>query len=244
MTDYDDFFDIGSGTAAPSAKLTDLNDSVAGVVRETFKKEYTKFGEKEPQIITDPKTGQPRNRTQMVVVLDTPLRNWQGVSKVPLVDHDDPTKGVKPPSDDDGTRAIYIPEMISKAGSNGVIFAVATAMRDAGIKGGLPAGTKFYLAIVDLKDVDKGNPLKVYEAKVKAPEVGADEFNEAQAATAPPAAPAQPQAQAAPATPAPQAPAAPAAPATPAAPVQDPWSGEATPAAAAPAATSTPVPPF
>lgn len=239
MTEYDDFFDIGSGTAAPSAKLSDLNDSVTGVVRETFKKEYTKFGEKDPQVITDPKTGQPRNRTQMVVVLDTALRNWQGVSKIPFVDPSDQSKGVKPPSEDDGTRAVYIPEMVKGAGSNGTIFAVATALRDAGIKGGIPAGTKFYLAIVDLKDVEKGNPLKVYDAKVKAPEVGADEFDAAQAATAPPAAPAQPQAPAAQ-----QAPAAPAAPATPAAPVQDPWSGEATPAAAAPAATSTPTPPF
>lgn len=184
MTD-DDFFDIGGGTAAPSAKLTDLNDSVAGVVRETFKKEYTKFGEKDPQVITDPKTGQPRNRVQMVVVLDTTLRNWQGVSKVPLVDPSDPNKGVKPPSEDDGTRAVYIPEMVKGAGSNGVIFAVAQALRDEGIKGGIPAGTKFFLAIEDLKDVEKGNPLKVYKAKVKKADVGAEVFDQAQAATAP-----------------------------------------------------------
>lgn len=230
MTD-DDFFDIGGGTAAPSAKLSDLNDSVTGTVIETYKKEYTKFGEKAPQVITDPKTGQPRNRTQMVVILDTALRNWQGVSKVPDIDPNEPSKGKKPPSEDDGKRAVYIPEMVKGAGSNGVIFAVAMAMREAGMKGGLPEGTKFYLTISDTKPTDFGNDLKVYTAKVKAPEPGADVFDNAQAATAPaaPAAPAQ-QAQ--------------AAPAATAAPVQDPWSGEQTAATpAAPAAPSAPTPP-
>lgn len=234
MTD-DDFFDIGGGTAAPSAKLSDLNDSVVGVVRETFKKEYTKFGEKDPQVITDPKTGQPRNRTQMVVVLDTDLRNWQGVAKVPAIDPNDASKGVKHPSEDDGTRAIYIPEMIKGAGSNGMIYAVALALRDEGIKGGLPAGTKFYVAITELKDVDKGNPLKVYTAKVKKADVGTDVFNSAQEQIAPPVAPSH--AAQANDTVQQQIPAA--------APVQDPWSGEATPAPAAAApAQAAPKPPF
>lgn len=244
MTD-DDFFDIGGGTSAPSAKLKDLNDSVVGVVAETFKKEFTKFGEKTPQVITDPKTGQPRNRIQMVVILDTDLRNWQGVSKIPVVDPDNPNSPQKPPTEDDGKRAVYIPEMVKGAGSTGFIFAVATAMRDAGIKGGLPAGTKFFARIADLKDVDKGNPLKVYEVKVKAPEVGADVFGDAQAAAAPPA-PAQQGGFPDQAAAAAAAAAAPAQAPAPAQTVTDPWSNEQvpSPAPAAPAPASTPVPPF
>lgn len=229
MTGYDDddFFDIGGGVSAPSAKLSDLNDSVTGVVAETFKKEFTEFGAEKPQVITDRKTGERRSRTQMVVVLDTALRNWEGVSRIPDVDPNDKSKGQKHPSEDDGKRAVYIPEMAPKEGHNGAIFAVAQAMREEGMKGGLPAGTKFYLAVSDLKDTGRGKPLKVYTAKVKKPEVGADVFGDAQEQ----AAPAAPQQQA---TPAQQAPAA---------TTENPWTGEQTAAPAAPAQTSAPKPP-
>jgi hypothetical protein len=226
MTDMDEFFDIGGGPSAPSAKLSDRNDTVVGVVSDVFKKEFTAFGEASPQIITDPKTGLQRARTQMVVILDTEQRNWQGVSKVPDVDPSDKSKGQKHPSEDDGKRAVYIPEMVKGAGHNGIIFAVAQAIREAGMKG-LPTGTQFYLTITDLKDVQKGNPLKVFEAKVKAPEAGADVFG----ATQPQTAPAAPQQQA---TPAQQAPAA---------TTENPWTGEQTAAPAAPAQTSAPKPP-
>lgn len=219
MTDgsMDEFFDIGGGTAAPSAKLKDLNDSVVGTVTEVYKKDFTKFGEKNPQIIVDPKTGQSRVRKQMVVILQTDQRNWQGVAKIPVVDPSDKDSAQKPPSEDDGTRAVYIPEMIKGEGSNGIIFATVQALRAAGMKG-IDVGSKFFVTIADTKPTDFGNDLKIYEAKVKPPEAGADVFGSVP----------EQQAPAAPAAPAPQAPAAPAAP------VQDPWSTE-TAAPAAPA---------
>lgn len=232
----DNFFDIGGGTNAPSAPLKDLNDHIIGTVVETYKRDFTPYAEDKPQVITDQATGQPRVRQQMVVILQTAHRNWEKVSKVPLVDPGEPSKGYKPAAEDDGKRAVYIPEMVKGAGHNGFIFAVAQAVREAKT-GGLPEGATFKAAIIDLKDVGKGNPLKVYKVIVEPPAAGAELFGAvppaqqaAPAPAAPQAPPAQPAAPAAPAAPQaadPFAQAAPAAqPPAPAAPAQvDPWSG-------------------
>lgn len=225
MTDQTtDFFDgVGGGAGAPGAVLKNVGDFVHGEIVDMYKRPYVPFGKTEPE-----KREDGSDKQQLVIVLQTENRNWANVSKIPLVDHTDPSKGEKPATDDDGRRAVYVPE-----GKN-IQFAIGRAAQAAGAK---PAvGGTLGVKITGLRDTGKGNPLKEHQAVYQAPSAGASFFNEA---------PSAPPAQAAPA----QAPLAqgssfgggdrgmnpePAQQAAPAqsAPAGDPW---ATPASSAPA---------
>lgn len=211
MTDQTtDFFDnIGEGAGAPTALLKGVGDYAHGEIVSMFKKDYVPFGQKDPEKNQDGTT-----RQQLVIVLQTELRNWQGVNKVPVVDHNDPNSPAKAPGEDDGKRAVYVPER------SNIQYAIGRAVGAA--KAPFEVGGTLGVKVSNLKDTGKGNPLKEHEAVYKPK---ADNFFGG--TTAPAEAPAQ-----APATPAPapaEAPAA-AAPAPAAAPQQDPWSGQ--PAAA------------
>lgn len=219
MTQETDFFDnIGGGSGAPSPHLKNVNDMVSGEIVDMYKRDYIPFGQKEPA-----KREDGTNQQQLVIVLQTAHRNWENVAKVPDVDTNDPSKGQKTPDQDDGKRALYVPE-----GKN-IQYAIGRAAAEAKVK---PAvGGTLAVRIFNLKPTDKGNPLKEHEARYTPPAAGAQFFAQA------PAAPAQAAPPAAAPAPVAQPVAAPAPVAQPvAAPVaQDPW---ATPAApAAPAAT-------
>jgi hypothetical protein len=216
-----DFFDnIGGGAGAPTANLKGVGDFVHGEVLEMFKRDYVPFGKTEPEKNQDGST-----RQQLVIILQTELRNWQGVVKVPLKDHTDPNQGFKDPSEDDGKRAVYAPER------SNIQFAIGRAVQAAAAR--FEVGGSLGVKIENLKDTGKGNPLKEHAAVYKAkPAATGDEFfgGAAAAPASTPAPVAQEQAQA----PAPAAaPAAAPAPAA-AAPTQDPW------ATSAPAAGSQP----
>lgn len=213
-----DFFDgIGEGGGAPGPVLKNVGDAVAGEIVRMFKRDYIPFGAKDPEKRDDGVT----NKQQLVIVLQTAHRNWDNVNKVPKVDHNDPNSPEKPASEDDGQRAIYVPE-----GKN-IQFAVARAITEAKAK--FEVGGSLAVRIFNLKPTDKGNALKEHEARYTAkPAVSAGDafFGGTPAGQAAPAAAAP-----APAAPAPAAPTP--APAAPAPAAQDPWG---TPAAA-PAAT-------
>jgi hypothetical protein len=213
-----DFFDgLSEGTGAPTAVLKNVGDFVHGEVVKMFKRDYVKFGEKEPE-----KKADGSNKQQLVIVLQTTLRNWQNVVRVPKVDFADPNSAEKAPSEDDGTRAVYVPE------SSNIQFAIGRAVTAAQAK--FEIGGTLGVKIANLKDTGKGNPLKEHEAvyTAKPAQTGAEFFGGAAQEAAPAVAPAQ-QAPAAEAAPA-------AAPAQSAPAAQDPW--------ATPAASASEPPPF
>lgn len=198
-----DFFDnIGGGAGAPSAQLKNVGDFVHGEVADMFKRDYVPYGKTEPE-----KYESGATRQQLVVLIQTNLRNWQGVVKIPRVDPSDSDSAEQAPSEDDGKRAIYCPE------KSNIQYAVGRAVQAS--KSKFEVGGTLGVKIANLKDTGKGNPLKEHEAVYKAkPAATGDEFF-GEAKTAPAAAaPVE-------ATPAPAA----------AAPVnQDPWATSAAPA--------------
>lgn len=206
-----DFFDgIGGGSGAPGAVLKNVGDFVHGEIVDMYKRDYVPFGAKEPE-----KRADGTNKQQLVIVLQTENRNWANVSRVPKVDPSVEDSPEKDPSEDDGKRAIYVPE-----GKN-IQFAIGRAVQAAQAK--FEVGGTLGVKVFNLKPTDKGNPLKEHQAVYKAK---SDDFfsNTPAAPQAPAPAPAP---AAAPAAPAPAA----AAPAS-----QDPW--------ATPGAASTEEPPF
>lgn len=211
-----DFFDnIGGGAGAPTAVLKNTGDFVHGEVVEMFKRDYVPFGKTEPE--ADEKEADGK-RKQLVVILQTSLTNWQGVVKVPKVDPTAPNSPEKAPSEDDGKRAIYVPNR------SNIQYAVGRAVQASGAK--FEVGGTLGVKISNLKDTGKGNPLKEHEAVYKAkPAPTGDEFFGGGAAAPAAEAPAQ----AAPAAAAPAATPAPAAPAS-----QDPWATSSTPSAEEP----------
>lgn len=153
MTDQTtNFFDnIGEGSGAPTALLKGVGDFVHGEIVDMFERDYIPYGKDKPEVKDDGTT-----RKQLVVVIQTQFRNWQSVNKVPLKDHTDPKSGPKDPSEDDGRRAVYVPE------KSNIQFAIGRAV--AATKEPFVVGATLGVKIAELKDTGKGNPLKVHEA--------------------------------------------------------------------------------
>lgn len=173
----DSFFDDSVRSGAPSIRLSEINDGVIGEIVDQFMADKKKFGTDEVE--KDSKTGEPIQ--QLVVILQTSLRNWDRVAKVPLIDPKDKSKGEKPASEDDGKRAVYIAPYTNAHAAVGR----ATAASNNGRPTGLRNGAKFGLKVVDLEDVGKGNPKKVFVAHYEAPAAGADFFGETKSAGGP-----------------------------------------------------------
>ena len=192
----ENFFDnTGGGSGAPSIKLSQPNDGVKGEILDQFMAPAYHFGTKNQK--TDSKTGAPIE--QLVVIVQTSLRNWDRVAKIPLVDPEDRSKGEKPASEDDGRRAIYIEPFTNIHAAVGAAVVKAT-----GKKGPLLNGGTLGVKITELRDTGKGNPLKVHDAVYEPPVAsGQGFFGDSNTAQSAPAA----QSQSAPA------------------PAQDPWSG-------------------
>lgn len=204
-----DFFDgVGGGSGAPSPQLQNVGDGVIGTIVEMFKRDYVPYENR--------KTKEPARKDdgtavqQLVIVLQTDHRGWQNVSKVPKVDPSDANSAEKDPSEDDGKRAVYVPER------KNIQFAIGHAVTTAGSKP--VVGGRLGVKIVELRDTGQGKPMKVHEAVYQAPQASDGFFPDAQQAQAPAQEAAPAQEQAAPAAPAPaQQPAA----------QQDPWATSA-----------------
>lgn len=220
-----DFFDnIGGGAGAPTAHLKVTGDYVHGEVVEMFKRDYIPFGKTDAEADENEPDGK---RKQLVIILQTENRNWAGVVRVPKVDPADSNSAEKSPSEDDGKRAIYVPNR------SNIQYAVGRAVQASKAK--FEVGGSLGVKIVNLKDTGKGNPLKEHEAVYKAkPAATGDEFFGGGQQAAPAAAP-LPQGSSfgggdqanAPATPPPAAQQAPAA-------QQDPWATSSAPATSEP----------
>lgn len=209
------FENTGGGAGAPSASLKLVNDFVYGVIVDQAMVPQKKFGTDDVEKDRDGK-----DKQQLVVILETDLRNWHGVSKVPSYPTGHEKAGQdKPGSEDDGRRAVYVPGFTN----------IHAAIGDATGQKPLRNGGKLGVKIIELRNTGKGNPLKIHQAVYEPPAAAPDGFfggaDQGQSAPATQAAPAQSAPAPAAPTPAPEA--APAA----AAPVQnDPWG---TPAPAA-----------
>lgn len=164
----ENFFDnTGGGSGAPSIKLSQPNDGVKGEILDQFMAPAYHFGTKNQK--TDAKTGAPIE--QLVVIVQTELRNWDRVAKIPLVDPEDRSKGEKPASDDDGKRAIYIEPFTNLHAAVGAAVVKAT-----GKKGPLLNGGTLGVKVVRLEDTGKGNPKKVHEALYEPPVASGNDF--------------------------------------------------------------------
>jgi len=179
----DGFFDGVGGGGAPSAKLSDVNDGVVGEIVDQRIIDVRPFGGKEGEVEYN-RDGSVKK--QLVVTVQTALTNWAGVAKIPVVDRDDRNSPQKPGSEDDGKRAVYLPQW------SNIQSAVADAVRktNGGKNGPLANGAKFGVKVTELKDTGKGNPLKIHAAFYEAPAASADFFPSTPQA-APAAAPAQ-----------------------------------------------------
>src|SRR4051812_24660624 len=91
------WFDEAVRESAPSFKFGELNAFVRGEVVDQFVIDATDYATGE--VLKDKKTGD--NVKQLAIVLQTDLRNWDKVSRVPKVDRRDKNSPAKPPSDDD-----------------------------------------------------------------------------------------------------------------------------------------------
>src|SRR5699024_10398717 len=112
------------------------------------------------QVVLDSKTGQPAQ--QLAITLQTGLRNWDKVSKVPVNDDGSP----KPPHEDDGKRSIYTGGK-RQDGSSWMSGAIMSAMAEAGRNPaqGLEVGAMLGVLVDEEKDSGKGNPYRTYKAR-------------------------------------------------------------------------------
>jgi len=159
-TAVESFFDDAVRSGAPSASFKNIGDFVIGEVVDQYQIEATDFATGE--VLKDKKTGE--TIMQLVIVLQTELRNWDRVAKIPKVDSNDRNSADKPASEDDGKRAIYVKKYTNIHAAIGGAVVAATGQKGP-VRNGGTLGVEFF------KDEDrgKGNPLKHYRAKYTAP---------------------------------------------------------------------------
>lgn len=171
MSSIDDFFAEhagGGGIGIPSIDIDKVGDSVVGEILDVQRGHVTEIGTTDAKLNKNGET-----MPQLVVTLQTELRNWEGANK-PATDEDG---NPKPPADDDGKRRHFI-----KYGSNVEILAKALAAADA--KGSdMVEGSKLAIKLDSLVPMSKG-AMKVWAFQFKkAPSSAADDaFAEVEAA--------------------------------------------------------------
>jgi hypothetical protein len=171
----EDFFD-GVGTGAPSFKFNGPGTGIKGTIVDQYRTHVTDTA---GVVKTYPKSGDPI--PQLNVTLQTALRNWKGVNKIPT----DVEGNELPGSDDDGLRRVYVKYDMRRA--------VAVAVKGVGERY-MKTGGELAIKQTGLKDTGQPNGLPLYEARYAVP-VGTDDgFLEGQGdpdpwASATPAAP-------------------------------------------------------
>jgi hypothetical protein len=155
----DGFFDETGRNIGPygSADFKKMGASYKGELIEKFKIDYVKVGEKDPEKDRDGNVIK-----QLVLVLRTDLRDWEGVSKTPT-DKD----GKKVPNDQDtGLRAIYARPFTN------IFAAIREAILATGVEkpGSHPlVGGKVAVQYFKDEDTGKPSPLKHFRAKYEPP---------------------------------------------------------------------------
>ena len=159
--DADGFFDDAQKTGAPGFYFGKTpGPHVVGTIVDMYKTDFVPFGKKEPKI--DERTGEVVK--QLVIVLETDLRNWDGVN--PDSDSMKSEDGTpKDPKLDTGLRALY-----AVPGTN-LYSAIGRAIKDdeTSPSRNPQIGAKLMVQFHEDEDTGKGNPLKKFRAKYKAP---------------------------------------------------------------------------
>ncbi len=153
----DDFFDGVGGGGAPGFKFGGVNTGIKGTVLDQYRTFVTEPGSREPKLYPD-KTPIP----QLNVTLQTDLRNWDKVTKVPT---DPETQQPLPASEDDGKRRVFIKYDMRRA--------VAVAVKAVGERA-LAEGGVLAIKQSGEKPTGKANPLPLFEARYEAPPKNAD----------------------------------------------------------------------
>ena len=148
---YDEFFQRG-GNFAPSFKFDQIGANVAGEILSIDQQDQTDFDDPTKKLYDD----RGNVKQQLQIILQTPLRNWQGVAKIPA---DQETGQPQPPSTDDGRRAIYVKGWM--IGAVGDAVEKATGLRAAPQVGGRLA-VRF--AKTQPPRSGRGQDMKLYEA--------------------------------------------------------------------------------
>ena len=148
---YDEFFQRG-GNFAPSFKFDPIGANVAGEILSIDQQDQTDFDDPTKKLYDD----RGNVKQQLQIILQTPLRNWQGVSRIPA---DQETGQPQPPSMDDGRRAIYVKGWM--IGAVGDAVEKATGLRAAPQVGGRLA-VRF--AKTQPPRSGRGQDMKLYEA--------------------------------------------------------------------------------
>ena len=148
---YDEFFQRG-GNYAPSFKFDPIGANVAGEILSIDQQDQTDFDDPTKKLYDD----RGNVKQQLQIILQTPLRNWQGVAKIPS---DQETGQPQPPSMDDGRRAIYVKGWM--IGAVGDAVEKATGLRAAPQVGGRLA-VRF--AKTQPPRSGRGQDMKLYEA--------------------------------------------------------------------------------
>jgi hypothetical protein len=163
MSDTDNFFDDAVRTSAPSFKFITKGDFVKGEIVDQFVTTAKVFAKDEEKLDRD---GRPI--PQLGVVIQTDLRNWDHVSRVPKVDRTDRNSPERPASEDDGKRTIFFEKWTNIYGAMGRAVYEAT-----GKKGGVHNGGILGVQWFDEEDTGKGQPLKKYRATYTPPSANA-----------------------------------------------------------------------
>lgn len=147
----DDFFDGVGGSGAPGFKFAGVNSGIKGTVVDQYRTFVTEPGSREPKKYAD-----GTEIPQLNVTLQTDLRNWDKVTKVPT---DPETQQEKDPSEDTGLRRIFIKYDMRRA--------VGAALQAAGVRA---LETDGVLAVKQTgeKATGKANGLPLYEARYQA----------------------------------------------------------------------------
>lgn len=179
--DEKDFFDGVGGTGAPSFKFTGPDSGIKGKIVDQYRTHVT---DTKGNVKTYP-SGDPI--PQLNVTLQTTLRNWKGVKKVPTDDN-----GVElDASEDTGLRRVYIKYDMRRA--------VAVAVKSVGERY-MENGGDLAVKQTGWKPTGQSNDLPLYDARYAAPVGNDDGFVDdtpdepaktPAPASAPPAAPAQ-----------------------------------------------------
>ena len=148
---YDEFFQRG-GNFAPSFKFDPIGANVAGEILSIDQQDQTDFDDPTKKLYDD----RGNVKQQLQIILQTPLRNWQGVSRIPS---DQETGQPQPPSMDDGRRAVYVKGWM--IGAVGDAVEKATGLRAAPQVGGRLA-VRF--AKTQPPRSGRGQDMKLYEA--------------------------------------------------------------------------------
>jgi hypothetical protein len=167
MTDgFGGFFDDalkGGGGGAPGFKFDRHGDVVRGTVTDIFKTKVTVMNSP----TNEPKKDKNGNEIpQLNVTLQTDLRNWAGVIKIP----ENPETHVPlDPSEDDGKRRVFLKYDASRA--------VGKAIAESGAANDdFKVGAELALKYIDDQPMPVGK-MKLFEARFKKGEPTSDGFD-------------------------------------------------------------------